>query len=198
MQISKIYLLGAFILFLLSFTTARRPLLYEIKRLVPSGPNPEEPPATPFNVVKDPTSNRVRVSSNGDYQHEGGIRRSIVRSGPNLEQTFEEAPFIPSKKANWEIERLVPGGPNPEEPPFIPSKKANWEIERLVPGGPNPEEPPFIPSKKANWELERLVPSGPNPEEPPIIPSKKANWELERLVPSGPNPEEPPSILLNN
>ena len=119
MQISKIYLLGAFTLFLLSFTTARRPLLYEIKRLVPSGPNPEEPPVTPVNVVKDPTSNPARVSSNGDDQLEGGIRRSIVRSGPNPQRNPEEAPFIPSKKPNWELERLSPSGPDPKEPPSI-------------------------------------------------------------------------------
>ena len=80
------------------------------------------------------------------------------------------------------------GGPNRE----------SFEVERLVPTGPNPAEPPSTSIQFEELdadEVGRLVPAGPNPAESPstTIQFEQLDFgEVERLVPGGPDPAEPP------
>ncbi|KAL0432758.1 UNVERIFIED_CONTAM: hypothetical protein Slati_2610100 [Sesamum latifolium] len=113
---------------------------YGTKRLVPSGPNRQEPPEIPSHTAS--------------YLY--GYVKRLVPSGPDPVEPPE------SYLSSGNSKRLVPSGPDPVEPPE--SYLSSGNSKRLVPSGPDPVEPP-----EAVYSRKRLVPSGPNREEPPAI-----------------------------
>ena len=106
MEVLRTYLLSSFIFCLLSLAAGR----YEIRRLVPSGPDPVEPPETP---------------STSFTKTHFGVKR-LVPSGPNPVEP-PETPSTSFTKTYFGVKRLVPSGPDPVEPPETPSSIAQEE-----------------------------------------------------------------------
>jgi hypothetical protein len=130
MEISKIYLVVVVTILFLSHVRSDRLTSYNIKRLVPSGPNSAQSP-DPVPVV----------AKSNDYNFIHVIKRQVP-TGPNPAQSPD-----PPVKAR-PIKRQVPTGPNPAQSPDPPvmARPVDYnfirEIKRQVPTGPNPAQSP--------------------------------------------------------
>ncbi|KAL3504605.1 hypothetical protein ACH5RR_034446 [Cinchona calisaya] len=184
---------------------------FEVKRLVPSGPNRQESPDTPsrYEILSGVPKGPDPIESPATPTHE--VKR-IVPSGPNP----QESPDSPA----LQVDRLVPGGPNPQESPDAPprpehlkaitllllclnisghygsmahetTKPKPLKLKRLSLTILNSFELPKtkeVETKSGIFEVKRLVPSGSHAQELPDPP----NLQVKRLVPSGPNAQESP------
>ncbi|KAI9116589.1 hypothetical protein K1719_012756 [Acacia pycnantha] len=117
---SKVHLLFVMSFLFVSLVVSDRFMLpnhYEIKRLVPSGPNPEHSP--------DPPSLTTFTGHDSNINH--NIKR-LVPSGPNSERSPDPPSLtIPryDSKLNYNLKRLVPSGPNSERSPDSPHVAAS-------------------------------------------------------------------------
>lgn len=142
-------------------------LNYEIKWLVPSGPNPDHNSLDPGHVL-------VRSK---DYGFSHGIKRFVPSADPIPTMTR-----LKDYYSNRDIKRLVLSGPNHDHSPdSVPigawstnDYGSNRDVKRLVPSSPNHKHSPHpivIETRSKEYgfshNIKRLVPSGPNRAESP-------------------------------
>lgn len=91
-----------------------------------------------------------------------------------------------TKSINFDVNRLVPSGPNPEKSPDAPPKREN--VEGRDPFGTNPGDS----LATSMLEVKRLVPSGPNPQQSPEAPPKPEHLKVSVYSQSNSFEESPP------
>ncbi|THF95563.1 hypothetical protein TEA_006220 [Camellia sinensis var. sinensis] len=128
---------------------------YEMKRHVPFGPDPVQPPPTPNG--KDLVSLTLKNF---------GLKRRVPFGldpvQPHSTPTGKDP--ISLTLENFGLKRLVPRGPNPITSPPTPIGEdsaltsKNFGLKRLVPRGPDPITSPPTPTGEDHFGLKRRVP----------------------------------------
>ncbi|CAL5375148.1 unnamed protein product [Camellia sinensis] len=121
---------------------------YEMKRRVPFGPDPIEPPPIPIGKDFVPLTWK-----------NFGLKKLVLRGLDLIKSPpapVEEDSSLAS--ISFGFKRLVPTGPNKKEPPPTPDGEDSFSlalknvgIKRLVRSGPNEEQSPPAPNREDSY-----------------------------------------------